>query len=154
MGEEEKDENLQKRQPLRVSVLADKDWTDAGLDVIEGQEIYFTATGGISLQNGNPMAYCGPDGYNLKTVQQPFPDRNIGALIGKVIHLVSIEIDEETGEEIRNEIVEMFYIGSARKVEMPLEGRLFLGINENIVGDNSGEYSVTVFLMDEESLHP
>ncbi len=152
MAADGKNEKSGKRQAFRVNVLANKDWTDTGLDVIEGQEIYFTATGGISLQKGNPMAYCGPDGYNLKTVQQPIPDRNIGALIGKVVYLVSIEIDEETEEEIRNEIVEVFYIGSARRVEMPLEGRLFLGINENIVGDNSGEYRVALFLMEEESL--
>jgi len=148
---EEKNENRERQQAFQVNVLADKDWTDTGLDVTEGQEIYFTATGGISLQRGNPMAYCDPDGYNLKTVQQPIPDRNIGALIGKVVHLISVEIDEETGEEVRNEIVEIFYIGSSRRVEMPLDGRLFLGINENIIGDNSGQFKVTVFSMKEES---
>lgn len=145
----EKGENRQKQQTLQVNVLADRDWTDTGLDVIEGQQIYFTATGGISLQRGNPMAYCDPDGYNLKTVQQPIPDRNIGALIGKVVHLISVEIDEETGEEVRKEMIEVFYIGSSRRVEMPVDGRLFLGINENIVGDNSGQYRVTLFLMGE-----
>lgn len=150
-GEEEKDENQRKEEFLRVSVLADRDWTDTGLDVKEGQEIYFTATGGISLQKGNPMAYCGPDGYNLKTVQQPLPDSNIGSLIGKVVQLVSVEIDEETGEEIRNEIVETFCIGAEGRITMPIEGRLFLGINENIVGDNSGEFKVIIFLMEDKS---
>lgn len=150
-GEEEKDENQRKEEFLRVSVLADRDWTDTGLDVKEGQEIYFTATGGISLQKGNPMAYCGPDGYNIKTVQQPLPDSNIGSLIGKVVQLVSVEIDEETGEEIRNEIVETFCIGAEGRITMPIEGRLFLGINENIVGDNSGEFKVIIFLMEDKS---
>jgi hypothetical protein len=27
---------------------------------------------------------------------------------------------------------------------MPAKGRLYLGINENVVGDNSGEFKVTV----------
>lgn len=132
----------------RLVVTADKNWTDTGLDIVEEQEIYFKASGMISLQKGNPMAYCGPDGYNLKTVQQPLPEKNIGALIGKVVYLVSVEIDEETGEEIRNEIVEEFHIGEEKRVRMHVGGRLFLGINENVVGDNSGEYEVILVLGD------
>jgi hypothetical protein len=31
---------------------------------------------------------------------------------------------------------------------MEIDGRLFLGINENIVGDNSGEFGVTIFLVE------
>jgi len=145
-GQEEKGKDIKMEELHRISVLADVNWTDTGLDVVESQDIYFKATGGISLQKGNPMAYCGPDGYNLKTVQQPLSDKNIGALIGKVVHLVSVEIDEETGEEIREEIVEEFYVGSENRIEMPISGRLFLGINENVVGDNSGEYKVEIYL--------
>jgi hypothetical protein len=92
------------------------------------------------------MAWCGPDGMDRKTMQQPISDRNIGALIGKVVWLISIEVDEETGEEIRHEIIEKFYIGSADQVRMPISGRLFLGINENVVGDNSGEFEVIIYL--------
>ena len=130
----------------RLIVAANKSWTDTGLDVARRQEVYFKAKGMISLQMGNPMAYCGPDGYNLKTVQQPLPEENIGALIGKVVCLVSVERDEETGEEIRNEIVEEFHIGEEKRVEMSMGGHLFLGINENVVGDNSGEYEVILVL--------
>ena len=130
----------------RLIVAADKSWTDTGLDVAKKQEVYFEARGMISLQKGNPMAYCGPDGYNLKTVQQPLPEENIGALIGKVVYLVSVERDKETGEEIRNEVVEKFHIGEAKRVEISMGGHLFLGINENVVGDNSGEYEVILIL--------
>jgi len=131
---------------LTVNVLGNVDWIDTGLDVVEDQVIYFQASGGISLQKGNPLAYCGPEGYNLRTMQQPIADKKIGALIGKVVKLISIETDEETGEEIRNEIERCFYIGPENRVRMELDGRLFLGINENIVGDNSGEFKVTIHL--------
>lgn len=143
--EEEKHSVSELEEVYRISVLGDVDWTDTGLEVKENQEIYFSALGGISLQKGNPKAYCGPDGYPLKTMQQPFSDRNIGALIGKVVLLISIELDEETGEEIRHEIGEIFYIGAENDIRMPLSGRLFLGINENIVADNSGEYEVIIY---------
>ena len=120
-------------------------WTDTGLDVVEGQEYVVRAAGGISLQRGNPTAFCGPDGYDLKTAQQPLPDRNIGALVGRVVLLISVEKDPETKKEFRNERVEVFYIGSESRVMMPLKGRLFLGINENVAGDNSGEFNASIF---------
>lgn len=122
-----------------------KTWTDTGLDVVEGQEYVIRATGGISLQRGNPTAFCGPDGYNLKTAQQPLPDRNVGALVGRVVLLISVEKDRGTKKEFRHERVEVFYIGSESRVMMPLKGRLFLGINENVAGDNSGEFSASIF---------
>jgi hypothetical protein len=133
---------------FRLTVPSNVQWTDTGYDVEEDQTLYFSASGGISLQVGNPMAYCGPDGYDLKTVQQPIQNRNIGALIGKVVLLISIEVDEETGEETRNEMVEIFHIGSDRIIAMPISGRLFLGINENVAEDNSGQFTVDIRLMD------
>lgn len=132
----------------RITVPSNVQWTDTGYDVEEAQTLSFSASGGISLQVGNPMAYCGPDGYDLKTVQQPIQNKNIGSLIGKVVLLISIEVDEETGEETRNEMVEIFHIGSEEIVPMPISGRLFLGVNENVAGDNSGQFTVDIRLMD------
>jgi hypothetical protein len=132
----------------RITVPSNMQWTDSGYDVEGDQILSFSASGGISLQVGNPMAYCGPDGYDLKTVQQPIQNKNIGALIGKVVLLISIEVDEETGEETRNEMVEIFHIGSNRIISMPISGRLYLGVNENVAGDNSGQFTVDIRLMD------
>lgn len=144
--EQEENPDLEWKEVSRITVLGSVDWTDTGLEVKEDQEIYFSAERQISLQRGNPMAWCGPDGMDRKTMQQPISDENIGALIGKVVWLISIEIDEETGEQIRHEIIEKFYIGSANQVRMPISGLLFLGINENVVGDNSGEFEVIIYL--------
>lgn len=130
---------------LEVSVMSHVDWTDTGLDVVEGQELFFRAVGQISLQKGNPVTYCGPDGYNYQSLQQPIQDKNIGALIGKLYFLISVEVDEETGEEIRNEREEIFYIGSSNRIVMPMDGRLYLGINENLVVDNDGVFHVLIY---------
>lgn len=132
----------------RLTVPSNVLWTDSGYDVEGDQTLSFSASGGISLQVGNPMAYCGPDGYDLKTVQQPIQNKNIGSLIGKVVLLISIEVDEETGEETRNEMIEIFHIGSDRIVSMPISGRLFLGVNENVAEDNSGQFTVDIRWMD------
>ena len=96
---QETGQQLELDRVYRLPVTSNARWTDTGFDVQQGQEVHFRASGGISLQVGNPMAYCGPDGYDLRTLQQPLQDNNIGAVIGKVVLLISIEIDEETGEE-------------------------------------------------------
>jgi len=126
-------------------------WTDSGIDVFQGQEIRFESEGSISLQKGNPQADCGPDGYDLRTVQQPLSDRNMGALIGKVVIAVTVIKDPNTGQERLDEAAELFYVGSGGRVAMPAKGRLFLGVNELVVGDNAGEFTVTVVTGGEEA---
>jgi len=133
-----------------VIVPGNAAWTDTGIEVIQGQAIEFTAEGRISLQKGNPQADCGPDGYDLVTIQQPLTEKNLGALIGKVVIAVIVTKDEETGEERTDEAAELFYIGARSRVDMPAKGRLFLGINELVIGDNAGEFTVTVVTGREE----
>jgi hypothetical protein len=127
-----------------IHVAGNAAWTDSGIDVVQGQELMFDAEGRLSLQKGNPEAECGPDGYDLRTVQQPLTERNLGALIGKVVVSVTVIKDERTGEEKTEEVAELFFVGAKNRVAMPTTGRLFLGINELIVGDNAGEFTVLV----------
>jgi len=126
----------------RIAVVSNVAWNDTGFDVRSGQVLHFRASGGITLQQGNPIGFCGPDGLDLTSVQQPLKDHNYGALVGKIVLTLSVEIDEETGEETREELIEYFYIGSDSTVEMPLDGSLYLGINELVVDDNSGILTV------------
>ncbi len=128
-----------------MSVPSASNWTDTGLDVQPGEEFVIRGAGGISLQRGNPTAFCGPDGYDLRTAQQPLPDKNIGALVGRVVQLISVETDPETKKQIRNELIEVFYIGSESRVLMPIRGRLYLGVNENVAGDNAGEFKASIY---------
>jgi hypothetical protein len=133
-----------------VVVRGDAAWTDTGIEVIQGQVVEVSAEGRISLQKGNPQADCGPDGYDLRTLQQPVLDRNLGALVGKVVIAVTLIKDQNTGQERAEEAAEFFYIGAGRRVDMPAKGRLFLGINELVVGDNTGEFTVTIVTGREE----
>ena len=135
----------------RMSVPADVAWTDTGFDVKVGQEIYFRVSGGISLQKGNPLAYCGPEGYELETLQQPVQGENLGGLVGRIVLLVSVDVDEDTGKTTRNEIIRNFFIGAGRTVQMPIDGQLFLGINELVVADNVGRFSVEMQLLSGSS---
>jgi hypothetical protein len=119
-------------------------WTDTGIEVTAGEEILFAARGKISLQKGNPESECGPEGYDIQIARQPLPGKNLGALIGKVVIAVIETVDEKTKTERRDEIAEVFFVGMGGRVEMPARGRLFLGINESVIGDNSGEFTVTI----------
>ena len=129
----------------QISVPADAGWVDTGLDAVQGDEFHIKGLGEICLQRGNPAANCGPAGLDLMTGQQPIPDQNIGALVGKVAQLVSVRKDEDTGEEIRDEIAVYFFVGIENDVTVPLKGRLYLGVNENVVKDNTGEFTAFIY---------
>src|SRR5512136_470206 len=128
----------------KVAVPADAGWFDTGIDVAAGEELRFAASGEINLQRGNPAAVCGPAGIDLVTVEQPVPNANLGVLIGRISQLVASRIDEDSGQEVRDEIFILFVIGPEGAVKVPFKGRLFLGINENVVKDNEGEFSVVI----------
>ena len=128
----------------KVTVPADAGWVDTGVDVGPGEELIFRAAGEVSLQRGNPDAGCGPGGLDVITVEQPVPNENLGALIGRVAQLVSTRTDEDSGMEIRDEIFVLFFIGPERTVTIPVKGRLYLGLNENVLKDNAGEFTVLV----------
>ena len=129
----------------KLTVPGNAGWVDTGIDVEEGRELVFQGEGRISLQKGNPDAGCGPEGYDIQGLQQPLPDRNLGCLAGKVTRLLAVRTDEKTGEEVRDELIRYFYVGGEQTVSMPLQGRLFLGVNENIVKDNDGEFVVSIY---------
>lgn len=127
-----------------MAVAADAGWVDTGIDVALGETLLFRASGEIDLQKGNPEAVCGPQGLDLVTVDQPIPDANLGALVGKFAQLVASRVDEDSGLEIKDEVFVLFLIGAGRVVEAPFEGRLYLGINENVLKDNAGEFTVAL----------
>lgn len=128
-----------------VAVPGDVSWTETGFEVKAGEEIYFEASGTVTLQKDNPVAACGPEGLKLQTMQQPLPDRNLGCLVGRVVVKVEVVEDKETKEKTTREFGEVFFIGPAGLVAMPADGRLTLGTNENVVGDNDGAFTVAIY---------
>jgi len=119
--------------------------TDTELDVQKDEVYFFSAGGTVSLQKDNPVASCGPEGLGLRTMQQPLPDQNLGALIGKVRERIDIGEDEQTGEKTQRDVGRFFFIGKSGTVAMPLTGRLLLAVNENVTGDNDGGFAVKIF---------
>lgn len=111
----------------QIVVDAREQWTDTGIDVRAGQPIYFASQGesrwGRDRRDGAEGERNSPLNPN-----RPLPDRPAAALIGRI------------GD--RNQI---FFIGAdSGPFRARDTGRLYLGINDDVLTDNSGNLRVTV----------
>jgi hypothetical protein len=109
------------------NVAGNQPWTATGLTVRRGQQIRINASGDIMVSSA---ASSGPGGSPAATVaasRYPVQGAPVGALIGRI----------GNGKP--------FLIGATNEpVTMVSNGQLFLGINDDHVGDNSGNYSVAI----------
>jgi hypothetical protein len=111
----------------QMRVPANLRWVDTGLTVQRGESVAFNATGRVQLStNANDTA--GPAGAESgRRPAGPMAAVLAGALIGRI------------GP------VSMFAIGNqTNALPMPADGRLFLGVNDDVVNDNTGEFVVDV----------
>jgi len=105
-----------------VTVDATHPWVDSGLIVRKGERLSFEADGVIHWGN-KPDQVAGPAGHGEKSGRL-----GVGGLIGRVGY---------NGKP--------FPIGSTRTpIPMPKSGKLFLGINDFIFGDNAGFFRVRI----------
>jgi hypothetical protein len=112
-----------------IVVTASERWNDTGIDVRNGQTVYFEARGQVRW---GPNRRHGPAGESNSPHNpgRPIPGRPAAALIG----LIGEESDAP------------FFIGDATgPIRVRESGRLFLGINDDVLTDNSGNFRVTVF---------
>jgi hypothetical protein len=110
-----------------VSVTARTRWTDTGVDVRGGQDVFFAATGETRWGPGRSDGAAGERSSPFNR-SRPMPDRSAAALIGKI---------GENGDP--------FFIGDLREaVRVRGSGRLFLGINDDYLNDNSGSLHVVI----------
>jgi hypothetical protein len=112
----------------RLSVSARQQWTDSGIEVRAGQQIYFSSDG---QTRWGPDRRDGAAGERNSPVNpgRPLPDRPAAALIGRI-----------------GERDEFFFIGSdLGPFRARASGRLYLGIHDDVLTDNSGSLSVTVY---------
>jgi hypothetical protein len=108
-----------------VIVSGDVAWIDTRVDVRSGQSVYFNATGTVWW---GPGRKDGPEGEKNSphNPNRPMPNRPAAALIGKI------------GGDT-------FFIGNEQgPVRMRASGRLFLGVNDDMLKDNHGNFRVVV----------
>ena len=108
-----------------VYVDADQRWTDTGIDVQAGQVIAVDAQGTIQMSaGGNDSAT--PAGSRRRAAEAPVREGPAGGLIGRV------------GNGPAS------FLGARGTMRAQTSGRLFLSVNDDYLGDNTGEYRVNV----------
>lgn len=114
--------------PVVVNVNAKERWTDTGIDLQVGDVLRITSTGSIHL-SGNSNDSSGAGGANRRADNAPLPNHPAGALIARVSNGAP------------------FFIGDGTNIQtVTAAGRLYLGVNDDHLPDNSGMFRVTVLV--------
>ena len=110
-----------------ITVSGRQQWTPTGMYVQRGQVVTFQSSGEIQL-SGDTNDIATVDGAKAQRYvsRSPLPRTLAGALIGRI------------GNS------RPFGIGSQTSVTMPAAGQLFLGVNDDSLNDNQGEFKVQV----------
>jgi len=132
----ERDESRDSRDGRRPSGLREREvsvdswvpWKDSGIEVRSGQSVYFSASGRVRW---GPNRQDGPGGErnSPRNDARPIPSRPGAALIGRI-----------------GDSDEFFFIGDEQGViRMRSSGRLYLGVNDDYLKDNTGSFRVVVY---------
>ena len=102
-------------------------WTDTGITVRQGDIIRFQTSGQIQLSD-NSSDMAGSAGSTNRRMAPDSPISNVfaGALIGRIGNF------------------QAFPIGDQAQITAPVSGRLYLGVNDDHLPDNRGEFIVTL----------
>lgn len=112
-------------QTIRVN--SQQRWVDTGITVRQGDIIRFQSSGQIQMSD-NSSDMAGAAGSLQRRMAQDAPVSGVfaGALIGKI------------------GAYNAFAIGDQSQITAPASGRLYLGVNDDYLNDNRGEFVVTM----------
>ncbi len=112
---------------------------DTGIQLRAGDQITITATGNITA--GQRVGVVSPDGARAGATsifgvsRRPVPTAGVGALIGYIL--------QSNGQQSAP-----FFVGSQLTYTAQADGRLYLLVNDDNYGDNSGSFSVRIVYPD------
>lgn len=111
----------------RVRVPATAGWVNTGLQVAAGQTLLFNTTGEVRLSaNGDDVASSAGSKQGRHAGGSPVPSVLAGALIGRIGNGAP------------------FAIGNQTSIPAPGSGMLWLAVNDDVLGDNAGEFGVDI----------
>ena len=113
---------------VSIDVPANVLWTDSGITVRQGDRVSFRASGEIRLSRDSGDV-AGPAGSAMQRYARraPIPRVLAGALIGRVGSSAPFGIGDQTAP-----------------LQMPAFGALFLGVNDDDLRDNTGQFTVVI----------
>ncbi len=110
-----------------VVVPGNQQWVSSGITVRRGETITFQSTGEVRLSaDSNDVAGIHGARSQRYAAGAPLPQQFAGALIGRI----------GNGQP--------FAIGGQTSIQMPASGVLWLGINDDVVADNAGQFNVVI----------
>jgi Ca2+-binding EF-hand superfamily protein len=110
-----------------IRVEGSQPWTDTGITIRAGDTITFDGQGTVRISNArNDIAGVGGTLSGRREANAPLPNQVAGALIARIGNSPPL------------------FIGNRRSVRAPFGGRLYLGVNDDYLDDNSGDFQVTV----------
>jgi hypothetical protein len=111
-----------------IRVAANASWVPTNIIVRPGDRLTFNATGQVQLSDdAGDVATPGGSHRGRMAASAPIPTALAGALIGKIGNSAPFPIGDMTSP-----------------LPMPARGALFLGVNDDHVNDNRGEFVVEV----------
>jgi len=119
----------QSSKEYTVVVPGNTRWLSTGIKLVKGQTVHFTATGKVKWGTDPVGKDVGPDGRpHAGRKERPLPGRHLGMLIARI-----------------NPFHDKAYgIGSSNVFKTPADGELELGINDDELEDNTGNFRVLI----------
>jgi hypothetical protein len=112
---------------------------DTGIDLRAGDQVTITASGNVTA--GPRVGVVSPDGARVGAGaifganRRPVPTAGVGALIGYIL-------------QTNGQPSQVFLVGSQATFTTPVDGRLYLLVNDDNYGDNSGSFSARIVYPD------
>jgi LssY C-terminus len=137
------------KKSYKIEVPANKEWVDTNVDLRGGAKLRVTATGQVTYPAGDQASYeakthtvgtFGPDG-----LARGFADLLHAYAVGNAGHGALI------GRIGSADYAQAFAIGASKEFDVPVTGRLFLGLNqsEKDAATAQGTFEVTVDVLEE-----
>ncbi len=115
---------------LNVTVSANPQWVDTGMDVQPGDKLHITAKGTVTMGNNTGVTADGAQRGWVDTLRAlPVPSAGRGALVGRIGN---------------SDAATPFFIGAEGTVNAPVAGRLYLAINADSTQTPDGQYKVHI----------
>jgi hypothetical protein len=109
----------------QIVVDSRQQWTNTGVFAEAGDLISIDADGSIQMST-DPNDFASPAGSSRQALRAPLRSAAAGMLIARIGNSAPIAV------------------GTHRTVRAPVSGQVLLGVNDDYLKDNNGEYHVTV----------
>jgi Ca2+-binding EF-hand superfamily protein len=110
-----------------ITISGQDRWVDTGIVLRAGDVISVTASGSIRM-SADPQDVADPQGARSgrRAKNAPLPNQPAGMLLARIGNAQAMPV------------------GAGREIRAPLGGRLYLGINDDHMPDNDGEFQATI----------